>query len=250
MDEREHHDAFYAAEASGMFGRPIFQALRGRVLDFLRLSLGPAPGARILSLGSGDGEYELLAAPHARRVLGIELSPVAVAQARRRAAAAGFHHVEFRTGDVRDVAAIAGEERFDVVWALALLHHLAPGDQARVLRAAAQVLVPGGLFLCVDPNRGRLVDLLKPLVRGKLARYHSPDEEEIDPAELVRVAEQNGLEALEVGYTDFFLGPLAWVAPRTPGWLVPPLVAADALLLRVPGLRTKASGCGVVMRRP
>ena len=44
-----------------------------------------------------------------------------------------------------------------------------------------------------------------------------------------------------ISYTDYFLGPLAWLAPRTPASLAAALEAMDNLALRVPLLRRYAS---------
>ena len=56
---------------------------------------GPGPFEAVLDLYSGIGNYALPLARRAKAVLGIESSPVAVADARANAAAAGLAHVEF-----------------------------------------------------------------------------------------------------------------------------------------------------------
>jgi SAM-dependent methyltransferase len=48
------------------------------------------PGARVLNLGCSSGEDALLLAAHGVSVLGFDLSPMAVQEARRRALAAGM----------------------------------------------------------------------------------------------------------------------------------------------------------------
>ena len=40
-----------------------------------------------------------------------------------------------------------------------------------------------------------------------------------------------------ISYTDYFLGPLAWLAPGTPRALASGLAALDDLMLKVPLLR-------------
>ncbi len=50
---------------------------------------------RVLSLGCGDGQFEILLAPHADEVIGIDLSPQAIERATQTALQAGLHHVHF-----------------------------------------------------------------------------------------------------------------------------------------------------------
>src|SRR5262249_33551115 len=67
---------------------------------------GLAEGMRVLDLGSGAGRVAgpggQIGGP-AGAVIGVEGSAVAIETARRRAAAAGVHHVTFVEGDVREL---------------------------------------------------------------------------------------------------------------------------------------------------
>jgi hypothetical protein len=77
----------------------------------------------------------------------------------------------------------------------------------------------------------------------------SPDERELDPADLIRKAEDSGLAVQSVRYTDFFMGPVASVLPQVPGGVVSLLGVLDALLLSVPSVNVLSAGVGVIMRR-
>ena len=248
-DERQHHDEFYGDEASHVFGSAVFLRSRERYLDFLKTSLKRPEPPSLLSLGVGDGAYELSVAPLVRRLVGIELSPVASEIGRRRATSAGFSHLEFRDGDARSLRTIAAGETFDVIWAVALLHHLASDEQSAILADVAACLNPGGVFMSVDPSRRRLVGYLKSLVPEKISRYHSPDEEEIDFTKLAQQVTSAGLTVEAIFPVDYFLNPLAWVLPRTPAVVVPALSALDTALCFSPGIRRFASSFGVVARK-
>jgi len=76
---------------------------------------------RVLSVGCGDGEFELLLAARADSVLGVDVSPEAIAMARSAQARAGVDNVEFRCLSVIDLAL---SERFDTIVCVAFLHHL------------------------------------------------------------------------------------------------------------------------------
>jgi hypothetical protein len=109
-------------------------------------------------------------------------------------------------------------------------------------------LRPGGLFYSADPSRRRLVGLFAGLVRSTYDRYHSPDERELDPEALAACAAQAGFSRPAIGYTDYFLGPLAWLAPGTPSWLARRLEAMDNAALRLPLLRRYASSFSLLAR--
>ena len=117
---------------------------------------------------------------------------------------------------------------------------------AAVLAEARKVLKPGGSFYSSDPSRRRLIRLLAGAVRSTYDRYHSPDERELDPNHLMGLATEAGFPTPAIGYADYFLGPLAWLAPGTPRWLAGPLTALDNVALSIPGARQFASSFSLV----
>jgi SAM-dependent methyltransferase len=137
---------------------------------------------------------------------------------------------------------------FDIVAAFAFLHHLDDAAIGETLRAARSALRPGGAFYSSDPSARRLVGLFAGLVRSTYERYHSPDERELDPARLAALAVEAGFAPPAIGYVDYFLGPLAWLAPATPRWLAAPLGALDGLALRLPLARRYASSFSLLAR--
>jgi len=232
MNEREYHDRHYATEAAIMQGA-LFRRVHERAVRRFLESTGAGRSHRVLSLGCGDGSIELRLAPHVGEIVGTDISPVAIAQARVRAA--GTANVSFLVSQ----SVPPGE--FDVVAAFAFLHHLDDAAIRDVLAAARKALRPGGMFYSSDPSRRRLVGRLTGLVRRTYERYHSPDERELLPEALAALAAEAGFGRVAIGYTDYFLGPLAWLAPGAPAWLGGPLAALDNLALRVPLLRRYAS---------
>lgn len=92
-------------------------------------------GARVLDVGSNAGFYSFLAEQRgARSVLGVELDPRYVEQARFVGSLLGSN-AEFRVGDVHEVGPALGT--FDVVICSGLLYHVA--DPTNVLLALASV---------------------------------------------------------------------------------------------------------------
>lgn len=104
----------------------------------------PGPADRILDLGCGPGEL-LAYLPPGVSYLGVDISKEYIARAREQYGA----RAEFRAGDA--TAFDPDADRFDLVLAFGVLHHL-DDDQARgLLRAAAAAVDPDGRVVTVDP---------------------------------------------------------------------------------------------------
>lgn len=123
-------------------------------------------GKKCLDAGCGGGRYSIaLAHLGAGEVLGVDLSEVAVQDARRRAAQLGADHVTFRTGSV---AALPAETAaFDCVIHSGVLMHTA--EPVKVLLELNRVLRPGGmLYMLVYATEGLrwpLVQMLRPIAQ-------------------------------------------------------------------------------------
>jgi SAM-dependent methyltransferase len=243
MDEREFHDRFYEHDAPKMFHAPMFLESNRRNHDFL-VRHGVNGHGKILSLGCGEGHLELALASHVPHIVGIDLSETAVAIARQKAAAAGFHNLEFQAGDVRTVEFAPGS--FDAIWAPALLHHIDDQMIEQLVRKVWTWLRPGGLFCNIDPNSRRLINVFKGLFKDKYDRFHSVDERELDPDALVAVFRAAGFSNIVVRHPDFFLNALAWLFPDLPPPIVKLVSTVDALLVQTPLLRSLSSSFSLV----
>jgi SAM-dependent methyltransferase len=224
--ELEYHEKLYSGFAQTHFARPAVRALRAHMVSRL-LKLLPAPNrARVLSLGCGIGDTEILLAPHVKVLHGVDLSPAAIRQCREDAAA--LPNVTFSEGSLDSV-----EGKFDLVFAIFFLHHL---PDAMLEEAPAQIgrlLAPGGLFYSLDPNRYRVSGAIGSLVVPNLMRkYQTPDERELDPGRTAALFRGDGYD-VRVGYYDFLSSPLAGLFP---GWRAGYSAArfADNLITRIP----------------
>lgn len=112
--------------------------------------LGIERGMDVVDLCCGDGLFTTPLAVMVRRVFAIDLDPEMVDLARTRAAAAGATNCVFIVGDAYDLAEFVPSP-VDLVQ-IANTFHGVP-DKARLARAVAAVLKPGGRFVVVNWHR-------------------------------------------------------------------------------------------------
>jgi SAM-dependent methyltransferase len=114
----------------------------------LALERGGRIGGRVLDPGSGAGEHTIALTARGYDVLGVDLSPSAVAYARRNAAAKGVPNARFEVVDMVALADSAGHTlgSFDTIVDSALFHVFLEDDEARAsyVRALHMLCEPGG----------------------------------------------------------------------------------------------------------
>jgi len=115
-------------------------------LDWLLENARPDKQDQALDVATGTGFTALAFAPHVRSVIGIDVSPGMLAQARRRAEEQGITNVTFQEGAAEAFPFPDGT--FDLVTCRIAPHHFLSVPQ--FLQETARVLKPGGRFLLVD----------------------------------------------------------------------------------------------------
>jgi SAM-dependent methyltransferase len=245
--ELTHHEELYSGFAQRHFAKAAVKELRRHMARRILKATGASPASRVLSLGCGIGDTELLLAPHVASVTGVDLSPTAIRQAREDARLAGVRNVTFLEGRAGDAG--LGEASFDAVIGIFFLHHLPDAELAAMARSVRGWLAPGGAFYGLDPSRYRLSGALGAILLPRLMRrYQTPDEHELRPAETVRIFQEAGLEA-RFRYYDFVSTPLAGLFPswrsgyRAARWM-------DEALIRTPLLRAVSSNFELIARKP
>ncbi len=150
-----------ATEASGEYAS-LLDAIRAQpaVREWKErtfAALEPRPGAVLLDLGCGTGEDVLalarLVAPGGRAI-GVDASAAMVAEARRRADAAGAGAtVEFLHADAH--ALTLPDDAVDGARVERVLQHL--DDPGRAVAELARVVRPGGRVVAAEPDWGTFV---------------------------------------------------------------------------------------------
>lgn len=138
---------------------PTLKHLRDRWWDddftaFMRDTVQPRPGQRILDVGCGTGTAEVKLARlriSQMNVIAVDLLIDRVAQARATTQAHNMD-VSFAVGDA--CALPFGDASFDSAFCVAVLQHI--GDVPRAVEELARVTRPGGRVVAVEPdNAGR-----------------------------------------------------------------------------------------------
>lgn len=244
--ELAHHEELYSGFAQKHFAKPAVRALRAHIVRSVLAATGADSRSRILSLGCGIGDTELLLAPHVGSITGVDLSPAAIRQARTDAARAGIANVEFLESSA--TGATLPDASFDAVTGIFFLHHLPETEQKGIARRIHAWLKPGGMFYGLDPSRYRLSGALGALlVPHLMRRYQTPDEHELKPSEAAACFEQAGFDA-RTRYYDFCSTPLAGLFPSW-RWGYQVTRALDELLIRTPGLRAVSSNVELIARK-
>jgi len=113
-------------------------------------ALGVVPGMRVIDLCSGDGLFTVPMAQVAKEVVAIDLDREMLERTRARLDAVGVTNCRLVEGDAYEVVKLAGEKADIVV--MANTFHGVP-DKARLCRAVAVALSPGGRFVIVNWHR-------------------------------------------------------------------------------------------------
>ena len=120
-------------------------AQAARAVQVVRHGLGLKAGDLMLDAYTGVGTFAILLAPYVGKVIAVEESSAAVADARENAA--GLHNVEFLLGKTEDVLAGLGQKP-DVV----ILDPPRAGCQPQALRSLVELAPPRVAYVSCDPE--------------------------------------------------------------------------------------------------
>ncbi len=124
------------------------------------LTEASGPGARALELGCAKGHDALTLAAAGVDVVGLDVSAVAVEEARAAASERGLaERARFEVADAQELP--FGDGTFDLVFASGTIHHL---DVRATYAEIARVQAPGGTCVLTEPLAGNpLIDLYRRL---------------------------------------------------------------------------------------
>lgn len=213
-----------------------YYAIEQHSIDLMRRWLvNECAGATVLDYCCGNGEESLFVAKHgAKRVIGIDISPLSIDNCNARAREEGVASIAtFKTMDAE--ALEFPENTFDFMMEYGVLHHL---DLPKAAMELARVLKPGGSMVCTE-TLGH-----NPLI--KLYRRSTPDLRTAWEAKHILTKESFDALHQHFGRIEMHFFHLATLGAvpfrRTPMFsgLLNGLRAIDAVLLKLPWVRWQA----------
>lgn len=165
--ERVYHNDRFSEEVRAAQGKYYASIKHGSTRFGARVQQ-LAVGADVLEYGCGSAIQGLELAKVARSLTGIDISDVAIADARAGAADRGLANARYETMDAEDMT--FPDQAFDLVFGRGIIHHL---DLSRCFASISRVLKPGGVALFWEPL-GHNPVLNK--YRDKTPEARTPDE--------------------------------------------------------------------------
>ena len=241
--EIEYHEKLYSGFAQSHFAKPAVRALREHMVSRILKQTKAGKNSRVLSLGCGIGDTELLLAPSVGHLTGLDLSPSAIRQAKQDSA--NLDNITFIEGTL-ETAQIAPAS-LDIVIAIFFLHHL-PDTIPELAAQIANILKLNGVFYSLDPSRYRLSGAIGELLIPKLmARYQSPNERQLAPQTTAQHFSRAGFDA-RFDYYDFISTPLAGLFPSW-RWGYQTTRQIDEALVRTPLLNRASSNFEIIAHK-
>lgn len=130
----------------------VLERATGEIVDWLGASGLLGPDRTVLDVGCGIGRLGLALAPQVAAVIGIDISPGMIDEARRRAA--GRANLRFRLGSGRDLAGV-DDASVDLVAFVDSFPYLVLSGEAlagALIAEAARVLRPGGAAVVLNAS--------------------------------------------------------------------------------------------------
>jgi SAM-dependent methyltransferase len=144
VDHRETTVDQFTRQARGFGSAPAMND--AAAMELLLEAARVERSDEVLDVACGPGIVAAAFAQHAKRVVGIDLTPEMVAQARERCAREGLTNVSFEVGDVARLPYAPGS--FSIVTCRYALHHVL--DPASAIAEMARVCKPRGRIVIAD----------------------------------------------------------------------------------------------------
>lgn len=145
--EREFHNRTFGGDPEGRDRRvEKYYSVSYSFVNYKASIIRDCRDARVLEYGCGPGSSSFLLARNGASVTGIDLSEVAIEQARGRAKEEGLERIRFLEMNAEDLD--FPDDSFDLVCGSAILHHL---DLEQAYSELSRVLKPGGRAVFVEP---------------------------------------------------------------------------------------------------
>ncbi len=158
----------------------------------MRQHLGDPRTLKVLDVGCGIGLIDAELTPQVAELHGIDTSRKSLEAAALAAPAARFQHFDGESMPYPETA-------FDLVFAVCVLHHIAPARRDSFVREMARVARPGGMVLILEHNP------FNPVTRWMVSRCEfDRDAILLRRASAMRLLTAAGLRSGASGYISFW----------------------------------------------
>ncbi len=234
--EQEYFDLFYTKMATDAYEntpalKKISEIIFKRVIDSTTLRKTDT----ILSLGCANGRFELKIAPLVHKVIGLDISTIAIKNAQNSAEKLAINNAEFLTVDITKGLPFK-KNSFDKIFALGTLHHIKNADL--VFEESYRLLKNKGLFYLIDPNsNGILRKIGKRFFKRIYLRSHSPEEQDVDYKDFIEKGQRAGFKLEKLEFLDFLALSMAFLIPKLPVFVLKKLISFDKIWCNTPFIK-------------
>ena len=182
----------------------------------------------VLEYGCGTGGNALKLAPECKSIHGLDLSDVAINQAKKIAMEKGLANATFSAGNAEEMT--FESNAFDFVFGSSILHHL---DLDKAYAELYRVTRPGGCALFLEPlGHNPLINAY----RVKTPEFRTPDEHPLLRADFALAKKYfDRVESRFYGLAT--LGAIPFIETPFAGPMMIAGSVLDKFLLRLPGLK-------------
>jgi len=214
LENERKHGEFLAKSPAEIWGHASLagQMRAKRRVDIFCEKAGLQPGKRVCEIGCGTGIFtKLLVEKSGADIVGIDISPDLLEIAKRDFS---DPRTNFILGDCMQPETISVPLNFDAVVTNSVLHHL---EIPKALSAIHQMLAPGGVFICSEPNMmNPQIAIQKNIPIIKKWAGDSPDE-----TAFFRWKVSNRLA--NAGFMNIEVYPFDFLHPKLPNSIAPHL---------------------------
>ena len=227
--ERDFHNRRFSAE-NRQAQKKFYRAVEDCFSDYDSSVRAAALGADVLEYGCAKGQVSVELAPETRTITGIDISDVAIDQAKELARTRGVSNATFHVmnAEALDLAA----NSFDFVFGSGIVHHL---DVEKSFTEVHRVLRPHGRAIFVEPlGHNPLINWY----RARTPEARTPDEHPLLKRDIVTARRIfDDVEIRLYGLLTIISAPMPNGIRRL---ALPVLRQIDKAALLIPGLRWNA----------
>ena len=109
----------------------------------------------------------------------------------------------------KDLYQFSTKKKYDVLFMIGVIHHMV--DMDRTMKVACSLIKPGGYIIANEPQKANHFIHLLRIIRSKIDKSYSEDQEELDNSQLIKLFEDARLTKVKSFPQGFFSTPFAEV---------------------------------------